>query len=384
MKRLSASVIVAACLLSACANLHGLPTGGQSVTAQGNHYILIESAQTTLRSVANDGGNMVLIFDTDVPDNMVFFDSDGIALKTVSERNAVSISGLHSGVLVKLGNAMSFVAVRDGESLTNGPQVSPSPLVLSLRRKVVESGPAKQAMLRAMAAIQVKDANASARLADQARYAPVMQPSTGARQAAAAQTRVVQTPVVRPAIMQPTLTRGVTRVRDLSRTRAGNADGSTAVALSAAALTAAAASATAIAPPAEPGEPVIDWRAPTPVGLAASRLYRDGDSGYVTFMAESLQPVRAVTVIEAVAARAMQASGVVLISGVAPAGADPNTVHLARKRAELIQQVLHQQGVDRKKTWITAVFRTDAHVRNDPARPGDTVNLTWLPAGTRS
>ncbi|MGB7301860.1 MAG: hypothetical protein WBD34_21270 [Burkholderiaceae bacterium] len=354
---------VAASLLAACQTLGPIaatdgnitPAAGSPPAAQRtalNYYVLLQADQTSLRDVANDGHNMYLDFASVVPGAMEFFDGEGKTLKVVRNGGLVGVPGVHDGILIRLGTAMSFVSVRAGADPNEAPQVIESKEITQMRERLVAEGPAKEAMMRALAALETGNESIAADF------------KTAARKQA---SHTVATP---------------TSAKAAKAAKAVTPSSPTTVAAKSSATDADKPPVIAVAPLATPkalGRP-SNWRSGrVPADASPSELDKQGMQGYIAFVTGTLQPVAAAPVVAALLRMANSRPGVLLISGITPPGASGEVTALARQRAEFIQQVFLDEGLAKEKTTLTAVYRTDSHRSMNPRRPAQTVGLVYLP-----
>lgn len=295
---------VAFCASAACVPFQTNDPGEAPGSQLAPYYVILQSDQTGLREVADDGVNTYLSFGVLVPQAMRFYDGNGRQLDAIVEGSLVGISGLKDSILIKLDRGASFVAVRPGATRAQSVPMNSSDAVARLKQRLISEGPAKQAMERAIEAVE-------------------------SSQKASSSASEVNT----------------------SWSRAGKI------------------------------EAFPDWKSPAPRGLTPSIVLdgAGGREGYITFVDDTLQPVNAPLVIESFKKMMGSSSGVLLVSGITSAKADERSIDLARRRAEYVRNVFTSEGIKQERVTVTAVFRTDSHVRRDPKRPAETVSLTFLP-----
>lgn len=120
-------------------------------SAGGPYYTQVRPDDTNLVAVADDGQNMYFEFDLMVPDAMAVFDADGKPLTYARHRNLIGITGLHPGVLLRIGQAASFVSVRPGVPRPPPARLEPSEELSSVRDQLAQNTPEHRAMMRAIA-----------------------------------------------------------------------------------------------------------------------------------------------------------------------------------------------------------------------------------------
>lgn len=304
-------------------------TANQAHAGESGYYVLLQPEQTRLRDVANDARHMYLEFAGIVPNNMQFFDGNGLPLEVIRDGGLVGVPGLHQGVLIRLGNAMSFVAVSARADPTAAPRVVESDAVIRMRRRLIAEGPAKMAMMRAIAAME----SGNESIADDFKQVALAKDGANGQQTV---KRAIIPPV--PLLMTP------------------------------------------LAEPNTSPKRPINWRSSrVPADAVASAVDPDGAGGYITFVGDSLRPVAAAPVVAQVLRTARSQAGVLLVSAITPRASDPQAVELARQRAEFVHQIFRDEGLARDRLTLTAVYRTDSHADAQPGRPGATVGLTFLP-----
>lgn len=296
-----------------------------------DYYVILQGAQTGIREVADDRRNMYLQFAGIVPSQMMFFDGDGLPLKVIRDGSLVGIPGLHQGVLIRHADAISFISVRARADAEHAPRVVESDAVLRMRRRLLVEGPAKIAMMKAIAALE----SGNETVAEDFKQILRDQQASGKEQAV---------PIA-----------AVTAVKapDLP--------------------------AASIAP-----ERPANWRSPNvPPNALPSAIDSEGLRGYVAFVDDSLRPVEAAPVVARLLRTAQRQPGVILVSGITPRNSTDRQIALAQHRAEFIHQIFQDEGLSKDRLTLTAVYRTNSHAAAQAKRPKASVGLTFLPAVPR-
>ncbi len=158
-------------LLSFClaTMLVACQTGGPNISKQSNdidatatqealsYYVQVRPADTNLIAVADDGKDMFFEFSLVVPSAMQVFDQDGQRLEYGRSNNLLAVSGLHRGVLLRIGNAATFVSIQPGAVKPAPAAFVPSPELASVRDQLERKTPWFQAMEQAIAKSEASD-----------------------------------------------------------------------------------------------------------------------------------------------------------------------------------------------------------------------------------
>lgn len=134
--------------------------GGVDATATQaalSYYVQVRPADTNLIAVADDGKDMFFEFSLVVPSAMQVFDQNGQALEYGRSNNLLAVSGLHRGVLLRIGNAATFVSIQPGAIKPQPAAFVPSPELVAVREQLERKTPWFQAMEQAIAKSEASD-----------------------------------------------------------------------------------------------------------------------------------------------------------------------------------------------------------------------------------
>lgn len=155
VKKLIAASLIA--VLAACQTPSSTADRTQNAVDAGatqqalNYYVLVRAADTNLIAVADDGKDMFFEFALVVPAAMQVFDLDGQKLNYGRNNNLLAVSGLHRGILLRIGQAATFVSIRPGAIKPEPTAFVPSPELTAVRDQLERNTPWYQAMEQAIA-----------------------------------------------------------------------------------------------------------------------------------------------------------------------------------------------------------------------------------------
>lgn len=100
-------------------------------------YVRVDAERTGVVNAADDGRNTYLAFDRPLKaDEVLFFDDEGKSLAFERAGPVAAVAGLHRGVLVRIGQANSFIAPAPRAGLMARPDVTRDPMVVEARDRL--------------------------------------------------------------------------------------------------------------------------------------------------------------------------------------------------------------------------------------------------------